>query len=197
MTSSWFFLPTLNYDARSTTHQTHFCICFYTYGHTWWCVWWLDVMEIVLWKEPLLVINTGGDSVVGIATCYGLDGPGIECRWGARFSTPVQSDPGTYPASYTMGTGSPFPGVKRPGHGIDQPPASTVEVIERVELYLYSPSGPLWPVLGWTVPFTFTFTSDQLSRLCVYAHIEPICLILWTWSLLVSAGSLSLRNIWF
>jgi len=23
VTSSWFFLPTLNYDARSTTHQIH------------------------------------------------------------------------------------------------------------------------------------------------------------------------------
>ena len=38
---------------------------------------------------------------VGIAICYGLDGPGIESRWGARFSTPVQTGPGTHPASYT------------------------------------------------------------------------------------------------
>jgi len=43
-----------------------------------------------------------------------------------------------------------FPGgVKWPGHGIDYPPTpSSVEVKERVELYLYSPSGPLWPVVG-------------------------------------------------
>jgi hypothetical protein len=27
----------------------------------------------------------GQDSVVGIATCYGLDGPGIESRWGRDF----------------------------------------------------------------------------------------------------------------
>jgi len=33
---------------------------------------------------------------------------------GARFFTPVQTEPGAYPASYTMGTGS-FPGVKRRG----------------------------------------------------------------------------------
>ena len=26
MTSSWFFLSTLNYDARSTTHLTFFCL---------------------------------------------------------------------------------------------------------------------------------------------------------------------------
>jgi len=41
---------------------------------------------------------------------YGLDGPGIECRWGRDFP-PVQAGPGTHTASCTMGTGS-FPGVK-------------------------------------------------------------------------------------
>jgi hypothetical protein len=40
---------------------------------------------------------------------------------GAKFSTPVQTGPGGHPASYTMGTGS-FPGVKRPGRGVDHPP---------------------------------------------------------------------------
>ena len=85
----------------------------------------------------------GRDSVVGIATRYGLDGPGIESRWGARFSATVQTGPEAHPASYTMGTGS-FLGVELPGRGVDHPP----EVKERVELYLYSPSGPSWPVLG-------------------------------------------------
>ena len=56
----------------------------------------------------------GWDSSVGIASCYGLDRPGIESRWGARFSTPVQTGPGAYQASYTMGTGS-FPGGKAAG----------------------------------------------------------------------------------
>ena len=58
---------------------------------------------------------------IGITTGYGLDGPGIESRWGSRFSAPVQTGPGTHPASYTMGTGS-FPGVKRPVFGVDHPP---------------------------------------------------------------------------
>jgi len=53
----------------------------------------------------------------------------------------------THPDSYTMGTGS-FPGVKRQGHGVDQPPPSSAEVEGRVELYIYSPSGPSWPPLG-------------------------------------------------
>ena len=34
----------------------------------------------------------GRDSSVGIATRYGLDCPGIESRWVARFSAPVQTD---------------------------------------------------------------------------------------------------------
>jgi len=46
-----------------------------------------------------------------------------------------------------MDTGS-FPGVKRPGLDVDHPPPSSAEVTERVELYLYSPSGPSWPVTG-------------------------------------------------
>jgi hypothetical protein len=45
------------------------------------------------------------DSVVGIATRYGLDGPGVESRWG-RFSAPVQTGPGAHPVSYTMSTRS-------------------------------------------------------------------------------------------
>jgi hypothetical protein len=65
----------------------------------------------------------------------------------AKFSTPNQTSPGTHPDSYTMGTQS-FLGVKWPGCGVDHPPHFSAEVIERVELYLYSPSGPLWPVLG-------------------------------------------------
>ena len=64
-------------------------------------------------------------SAVGIATRYGLDGPGIESWCGARFSGPVQTGPGAYPASCTMGTGS-FPGVKRPGRGADHPPPFSV-----------------------------------------------------------------------
>ena len=58
----------------------------------------------------------GPGSSVGIATGYGLDGPGIESRWGARFSVPVQTGHGAHPASCTMGTGS-FPGVKS-GRGV-------------------------------------------------------------------------------
>ena len=59
---------------------------------------------------------------------------------GRDFSATVQTGPGTHPASYTMGTGS-FPGVKRPGSGVDHSPPSRAEVKERAKLYLYSPLG--------------------------------------------------------
>ena len=44
------------------------------------------------------------DSSVDVQTRYGLDGPGIESRWGGGISALVQTGPGAYPASYTLGT---------------------------------------------------------------------------------------------
>jgi len=64
----------------------------------------------------------------------------------ARFPAPAQTGPVAHPASYTMSTGS-FPGVKWPRRGVDHPFPSSAGVKERVELHLYSPSGPLWPIL--------------------------------------------------
>jgi hypothetical protein len=72
----------------------------------------------------------GPGSSVTIVTGYGLDGPGIESRWEARFLTPVQTGPGAHPASCTMGTGS-FPGGKeRPGRDAEPSPPSSAVVIK-------------------------------------------------------------------
>jgi hypothetical protein len=60
-----------------------------------------------------MTTNDGPGSSVGID---GLDGLGIESRWKARFSAPVQTGHGAHPASCTIGTGS-FPGVKS-GRGV-------------------------------------------------------------------------------
>ena len=75
---------------------------------------------------------------------------------GVRFSAPVQIGPGAHPSSHTMGTVS-FPGVKRLGRRVDHLPPSSAEIKERVELYLYSPSGPSWSVLG---------------ELCLYVYLS-------------------------
>jgi hypothetical protein len=42
-------------------------------------------------------------------------------------SAHVQTGPGAHPPSCTMGIGS-FPGVKRPGRGVDHPPPPSAEV---------------------------------------------------------------------
>ena len=62
-----------------------------------------------------------------------------------------------------MGTRS-FPVVKRPGRGVDHPPPSNAEVKERVELYFYCPSGPSWPVLGWTLPLPLSIHQNTRRR---------------------------------
>jgi hypothetical protein len=59
-----------------------------------------------------------------------------------------------------MGTGS-FTGVQRPKRDVDHPPTSSVEVKEIVYLYLYSPSGPSWPVLGRPLPLPFMLFHHQ------------------------------------
>jgi len=95
-------------------------------------------------------------SAVGIATRYGLEGPGIESRWGDEIFR-IRPDWPWYPPRilYNVYRVS-FQGVKRPRRGVDHPSASSAEVKDRVELYLYSPSGLSWPVLGWTLTLLFT-----------------------------------------
>ena len=99
----------------------------------------------------------GRDRSVGVATRYGLDGPGDRNPVEARFSAPVHTGPRGPPSLLYSGTGS-FPGVKRPGHGVDHPPPSSAEVKDRIELHIYSTSGPSWPFLGRTLPVPLPFT---------------------------------------
>ena len=68
-------------------------------------------------SQKIYILNYSGvgrDSAVGIVARYGLDGPWIESRWGARFSARVQNGPGAHTASYNMGTES-FSGGKAAG----------------------------------------------------------------------------------
>jgi len=84
----------------------------------------------------------------GIATRYGLDGPGIESGWGGEIFLALSDRPWGPPSLLQNGYRVSFSRVKRPGRGVDHPPPPSAEVKERVELYRYSPSGSSWPVLG-------------------------------------------------
>ena len=106
---------------------------------------------------------TDGSSV-GIATRYGLDGPGIESRWEARFSAPVQTGPGAHPISYTMGTES-LSGVKRPGRGVDHPPHLAPRLKKE---YSYTST----PLLGFVASYRVNFTCmDEYHNLGT-THLE-------------------------
>jgi hypothetical protein len=94
----------------------------------------------------LMPHGMGLGSSVCVATRYRLDGPGSNPGGGEIFRTLPDRSWG--PPSLLHNGYRVFPGGKRPEHGLDHPPPSTAEVKERVELYLYSPSGPTWPVLG-------------------------------------------------
>ena len=105
-------------------------------------------------------LSRGPDSSVGIVTCYRLDGPGIESPWGRDF--PHQYRPALGP------THSPIQwvprlsrGVKRQRRGVGHPPLSSAEVEGRRELYICSPSGTSWPVIGWPLPLPF-------AKICQY-----------------------------
>ena len=105
------------------------------------------------------------DSAVGIATRYGLDGPGIESRWEWDFPHPSTPALGPTQPLIQRGTAS-FPGVKRGGAWRWPPTPSSAEVKERVQQCIYSPSGPSWPVLRWTLtsPLIFAISKCFLIR---------------------------------
>ena len=119
------------------------------------------------------------DSSVGIATRYGLDGPGIEFRWGARFSAPVQTGPEAHPTSCTMGSGS-FPGVQRPGRDVDHPP----HLAPRSKKEQSYTSTPLWAFVACSrVKFTFTFI-----HVYIYIYIYScVCKVILENKMLVQA----------
>jgi hypothetical protein len=76
--------------------------------------------------------------IPNLTSAYGLDGPGIESRWGRDF--PHLSRPALTPTQPPVQCVSGLPrGKVRPGRDADPSPPSSAEVKNRVELYLYSP----------------------------------------------------------
>ena len=102
-----------------------------------------------------------------------LSQSGIKSQWVQDFLL-VQAGPGAHPASKTMVTRS-FPPVKRSGRGVGHPPPSNVEVKERVELYLYSSSGPSWSVLGRTIPLFLVHCTELSKQSSLRFRIRATC----------------------
>ena len=157
----------------------------------------------------MLIFNVllayGPGSVVGIATGYGLEGPGIESRLGAKFSAPVQTGTGAHPVSYTMGTGS-FPGAKS-GRGVRLTPhpllvpwswkSRAISLLPYGTYGLYRASVPVqgWPLplpcwpKSWYIRITWTnkmhyfvfiyFNNKHLhvsSRLAAHHQEDQLCI---------------------
>ena len=95
------------------------------------------------------VIEQGGsqDSIVSKTTHCRLDGTGIESRWEQDFPKLSRTalGPTHSPVQWVPGLSQVYSGQSIVL--ITHPP-STAKVKERVQLYLYSPSLPVWPVLG-------------------------------------------------
>jgi hypothetical protein len=133
---------------------THTVGILYIYIYTWWPKWLCapddystkNTQKYFKQFKSLTMITCGPGSSVGIATGYGLDGPGIQSRCGWDFQHLSRPALGTHPSSCTMGTRS-FPGVES-GRGVTLTPHPLLvpRSKNRVELYLYSPQGPSWPV---------------------------------------------------
>jgi len=128
--------------------------------------------------------DCGQGSSVGIATGYGLDGPGIESWWGLIFHT-CPDRTWSPPAFCTICIGS-FPGIKsvrgvtltphalpvpwsKKSTGITLLPLRAIRSVQglsacTVELYIYSPYGP-YGLYRASVPVQYSYTSTPL-RAC-------------------------------
>ena len=83
--------------------------------------------------QNLLKLTVTRDSLVGLATNYGLDGPGIETRCGLDCShlTVTSLGHNEPPIQWVL---NHLRGVKRTKRGVNHPPPSSTQVEEKVQL---------------------------------------------------------------
>ena len=146
----------------------------------------------------LIIVPRDRDSSVGIATRYLVASSWHSTLFHVRWCSPTrvswntgrplgQKDSGSNPGGGEIFRTCPdrpcgppsllyngyrvFVGGKAgPGCGVDHPPTSSVEVEERVDLYLYSTSRHSCPVIGFNLTVTLTlpsFDTAERSFLCV------------------------------
>ena len=84
---------------------------------------------------------------------------------GRDFSHPPRPALGAHPASYTMGIGSLFPGVKRPGHGVNHP-AHLAPRLKKEYSYTSSPP-PSLRGLFYDEVYLYLYTATITERLLI------------------------------
>jgi hypothetical protein len=112
---------------------------------------------IILQINIILPYNVGRDSFLSLYSDLLWAGRSRDrIPLGGRFSAPIQTCPVSQPASNTIGTGS-FPGVKRPGRGVNHPPHLAPRLKKDWNYISTSSSWASWTVLGWISPLPFIF----------------------------------------
>jgi len=109
---------------------------------------------IKLWPSVLWM---GRHSSVGTANRYGLDGPAIKSRWKRGFPHP--SRPAWRSTLPLLQWVTSFSGGKAARMWRWPPTLYSVDVKERVGLYLFSHFEPSWHVLWRNFLFTFRFVT--------------------------------------
>jgi hypothetical protein len=129
-----------------------------------------------------LFILVGRYSSVGVATHYGLKGPGSNPDRGRDF--PHRSNPALGPTQPLIHWVPDLSRGKAAGAGRSTPSASSTEVKERVGLYFYFPSGPSWPVIGRTLLLASHFlqTLYVFNIWCIRKKKVISCTVITNWS---------------
>ena len=99
-------------------------------------------------------VQSGRDSSFCVATNYGLDGSRIESLW--RRIIPHPSRPALWPIQLCTQWAPGLSQGETTGEWRWPPAPSSAEDKEIEVPNVYSPSRLSWPVLGWTLPSTFT-----------------------------------------
>jgi hypothetical protein len=118
-----------------------FKMWYWTWKGPGWCCWYSDLLQA----------GRGQDGVVGIATCYRLEGPGIESRWGQDFShlSRLALGPTQPPVQWVPGLSR---GQRWPGHD-DHPPPSSAKVMKEESYTSTSPLDLCGLLQGETLPY--------------------------------------------
>ena len=90
-----------------------------------------EALDLSYDRLLMMIQIAGKDSSVGIATRYGLDDQEIESRPGGEIFRIRPYRPWGPPSLLYSGYRVSFPGLMRPGRGVNHPPQSSAEVKEK------------------------------------------------------------------